>query len=143
MGMIKYHQIRQEIFEEVSLHPEVLRDFEVLHYHVENNFPIEKELVFKLVPELYRKEINKLSAKQRMRFKKPRITFSRADGEQLEVDTIANQQKQDEVEMLLDKSLEMEMYLFDQTADVYQMYQEKLRDELLYGNHVDMRAYLM
>lgn len=53
LGMIKYHQIRQELFEEVSLHPEILREFEILHYHVENNFPIEKELVYKLVPELY------------------------------------------------------------------------------------------
>ena len=79
--MIKYHQIRQELFEEVSLHPEILRDFEILHYHVENNFPIEKELVFKLVPELFRKEINKLGAEDRLRFKKPRISFSRADGE--------------------------------------------------------------
>ena len=40
LGMIKYHQIRQELFEEVSLHPEVLKDLEVLHYHVENNFPV-------------------------------------------------------------------------------------------------------
>lgn len=53
MGMIKYHQIRQELFEEVSMHPEVLKDIEILHYHVENNFPIQKELVYKIVPELY------------------------------------------------------------------------------------------
>ena len=42
---------------------------ERLHYHVENNFPIEKELVFKLVPELYVHEINKLGAADRERFK--------------------------------------------------------------------------
>ena len=81
LGMLKYHQIRQELFEEVSLHPEILREFEELHFHVENNFPIEKELVFKLVPELFRSEINKLSARDRLRFKKPRISFVRADGE--------------------------------------------------------------
>lgn len=44
LGMIKYHQIRQNLFEEVSMHPEVLKGLEVLHYHVENNFPIEKEV---------------------------------------------------------------------------------------------------
>lgn len=81
LGVIKYHQIRQELFEEVSLHPEVLKDLEVLHYHVENNFPIEKELVFKMVPELYTHEINKLGYADRIRFKKPRIAYSRADGE--------------------------------------------------------------
>lgn len=75
--MIKYHQIRQNLFEEVSMHPELLKGLEVLHYHVENNFPIEKEvflqhltfqLVFKLVPELFMHEINKLDARDRAKF---------------------------------------------------------------------------
>lgn len=143
MGMIKYHQIRQELFEEVSLHPEILREFEELHFHVENNFPIEKELVYKLVPELYRSQINKLSAKSRLRFKKPRISFVRADGEQLEVDNDANLERQTDLEALLDKSLEMEMYLLEQTSDVFYMYYDKIRDETLYGKHVDMAAYMM
>ena len=54
---------------------------EVLHYHVENNYPVEKELVFKVVPELYTHEINKLGYADRLRFKKPRISYARADGE--------------------------------------------------------------
>ena len=40
------------------MHPEVLKDLEILHYHVENNVPIDKELVFKMVTELYIHEIN-------------------------------------------------------------------------------------
>ena len=87
------------------MHPEILKGLEILHYHVENNFPVEKELVFKLVPELYTHEINKLGAKDRLRFKKPRITYARADGEQLEVDSDYNALKQTEMEQLLDKSM--------------------------------------
>jgi hypothetical protein len=52
----------------VSLHPEVQRGIEILHFHAENNLPIEKELVYKLVPELFVHEINKLDVKDRMRF---------------------------------------------------------------------------
>lgn len=74
------------MFEEVSLHPEILKGLEELHYHVEQNIPVEKELVFKLVPELYVHEINKLGAKDKLRFKKPRISYTRADGDFLEVD---------------------------------------------------------
>ena len=91
MGMIKYHQIRQNLFEEVSLHPEVLKNLEILHYQIENNYPVEKEvislvltllqLLFKMMPELFYHEINKLDYKDRLRFKKPRISYSRADGE--------------------------------------------------------------
>ena len=42
-----------------------MKGLEVLHYHVENNFPVEKELLFKLVPELFVHEINKLGAADR------------------------------------------------------------------------------
>ena len=45
--------MRHALFEEVSLHPEVMKGLEILHYHVENNMPIEKEMVYTLVPELY------------------------------------------------------------------------------------------
>ena len=38
------------------------------------------------MPELFVHEINKLDLKDRERFKKPRISYTRADGEQLEVD---------------------------------------------------------
>jgi hypothetical protein len=72
------------------MHPEVLKDLEVLHYHVENNLPVEKDLAYKLVPELFVHEINKLGARDRLRFKKPRLSYARADGESLEVDILAN-----------------------------------------------------
>ena len=86
LGVIKYHQLKQALWEEVSLHPETMKGLEVLHYHVENNQPVEKELVFTLVPELFVHEINKLGAAERLRFKKPRLSYARADGERLEVD---------------------------------------------------------
>ena len=40
-----------------------------------------------MVPELYVHEINKLEHKERQRFKRTRLQFVRADGEQLEVDS--------------------------------------------------------
>jgi len=67
-----------------------LKGLETLHYHVEHNLPVEKELLFKLVPELFVHEINKLDYKDRLRFEKPKIAFTRADGDLLEVDTNYN-----------------------------------------------------
>ena len=81
LGTIKYHQITHNLFEEVSLHPEVMKNLETLHYHVENNFPVEKELIFKMVPELFVHEINKLDVKDQLQFKRPRISYARADGD--------------------------------------------------------------
>jgi len=120
-----------------------MKDIETLHYHVENNFPVPKELVFKVVPELYTHQINKLSYKDRMRFKKPRIAYARADGELLEVDVQFNNQRQTELDKLMDKSMNMEMYLLEQTSDVYMMYHDKMVDEMKYGGHIGLREYLM
>ena len=65
LGVIKYHQIKQTLWEEVSMHPEVLKGLEELHYHVEHNIPVEKEMLYTLVPELYIHQINKLGAEDR------------------------------------------------------------------------------
>lgn len=111
---------------------------------MENNLPIEKELVFKLVPELYVHEINKLGFKERQRFKKPRISYLRADGEVLEVDDVSKElEGGDESDKLFEKSLAMEQYLLEQTSDVFKMYKSKLEEEVLYGGHVGLREYMM
>ena len=68
-------------------HPETLKGLETLHYHVEHNLPVPKELVFEMVPELFMHEINKLDYEDRQRFEKPKLTFQRADGDLLDVDT--------------------------------------------------------
>ena len=90
LGVIKYHQIKHSIFDEVHYHPEVIKGLETLHYHVEHNLPVEKELIFKLVPELFMHEINKLDYKDRIMFEKPKLTYQRADGDLLEIDTAFN-----------------------------------------------------
>ncbi len=121
-----------------------MKGLEILHYHVDNNLPIEKELVFKLVPELFVHEINKLGFKDRQRFKKPRISYTRADGESLEVDEISEQQLiGDETEQMFEKSMSMEMYLLEQTSDVFKMYKDELEKEVLYGGHISLKEYMM
>lgn len=143
LGMIKYHQISQNLFEEVSLHPEVIKNLEVLHYHAENNFPVEKELIFKMVPELFVHEINRLDARDRERFRKPRISYTRADGDQIEVDAKQAAIRATESDMLFEKTMTMEMYLLEQSADVFKLYEDKLKDEVLFGGHIGLAEYLM
>ena len=133
------------MFEETRYHPEVLKGLEVLHYHVEHNLPVEKELCFKLVPELFTHEINKLDYKDRIQFEKPKIGYQRADGDLLGVDEVQNARDNEMTEelKLLDKSMKMDMYLFEQTQDLYMFYYENLKQEVLYGGHVDVGAYLL
>lgn len=59
----------------MHFHPETLKGLEILHYHVEHNLPVEKELCYKMVPELFVHEINKLDWEDRKKFEKPKIAF--------------------------------------------------------------------
>lgn len=64
---------------------------EILHFQVENNLPVKKEvslinfqLLFKTVPELYFNEINKLAPDLRELYPKPQIGFYPVEGKILE-----------------------------------------------------------
>lgn len=39
--------------------------------------------------------------------------------------------------------MSMEMYLLEQTSDVYKLYFEKLTDEVMHGGHVGLHEYLL
>lgn len=69
------------------------------------------------MPELFVHEINKLDWEDRKRFEKPKLTYQRADGDILEVDVNANikENTHNSLELLQDKAMKMEMYLYEQT----------------------------
>ena len=89
-------------------------------------------------------EINKLDWEDRKRFEKPRLKYSRADGDLLEVDIQQNIKENtfNQIEQLQDKSMRMEMYLYEQTQDLYEFYFDKLRDEVLHGGHIGLTEYM-
>ena len=37
----------------------------------------------------------------------------------------------------------MEMYLYEQTVDLYEFYLDKLNDEVLHGGHIGLTEYMM
>lgn len=47
------------------------------------------------------------------------------------------------MDRLFEKSLTMEMYLLEQTSDVFRLYQAHLRDEVLHGGHQGLAEYLI
>ena len=47
-----------------------------------------------------------------------------------------------QLEKLQDKSMRMELYLYEQGMDLYEFYHDRLAEEVTYGGHVDFQAYL-
>lgn len=48
-----------------------------------------------------------------------------------------------EMDRLFEKAMTMEMYLLEQSADVFRLYQDRLRDEVLHGGHIGLPEYLI
>ena len=48
-----------------------------------------------------------------------------------------------EMDRLFEKSMTMEMYLLEQSADVFKLYEDKLKDEVLHGGHIGLAEYLI
>ncbi len=94
------------------------------------------------MPELFSHEINRLDIEDQARFLKPKRIFTRADGELLDVDINDPWMKQQEVEMMDDKTKKMEMYLLDQTMDVYNLYIENMANEIIDSGFIGLRDYL-
>jgi hypothetical protein len=48
-----------------------------------------------------------------------------------------------DTDMLFEKTMTMEMYLLEQSADVFKLYEDKLKDEVLFGGHIGLAEYLI
>ena len=46
-------------------------------------------------------------------------------------------------DMLFEKTMTMEMYLLEQSADVFKLYEDKLKDEVLFGGQIGLAEYLI
>ena len=82
-----------------------------------------------MVPELFVHEINKLDWEDRQRFERDKIGFQRADGELLDVDEQQNiaMNKNDRLTELKDKSMKMELYLYEQARDMFDLYYDSMK----------------
>ena len=47
-----------------------------------------------------------------------------------------------ELDTLFEKTMTMEMYLLEQSSDVFKLYQDKLRNEVLHGGHIGLGRVL-
>lgn len=142
LGVIKYHQLSHHLFEDSTLHPESQKKLEELHYLVEHNLPVEKELLFTMVPELFRYEINQLQAQDRLLFPTDSKAFSRADGHVLEADAALNKQELEVNEdKMIAKLMYMEHYVLDQSRDIFNTYKENIGEYLARNNYSDFYSY--
>lgn len=79
LNQIAYFEFQYRNMAGVVMHPESIRDIEIVHYHVENNLPIRRELLFEVCPDLFETEIGQLDKyeQQRIRSRRPEIMYNK------------------------------------------------------------------
>ena len=65
LNLIQYYEFQQRHIAGVFLNPETQKSMEIVHYHVQNNLPIKRELIYEAVPELFEQEIGELEEYKR------------------------------------------------------------------------------
>jgi len=80
LNAIAYYEFQMRNLQGVEMHPETMKSLEIVHYHVEHNLPVRRELLYEVVPELFESEIGELSQYERERIlaKRPRL-INRSD----------------------------------------------------------------
>jgi hypothetical protein len=75
LNAITYYEFQSRNMQGVVLHPETMKSMEIVHYHVEHNLPVRRELIYEVVPELFETELGELDQYERERIlaKRPRL----------------------------------------------------------------------
>jgi hypothetical protein len=65
MNMLHYYEFQERHLAGLYLNPETKKAIEIVHYHVQNNLPVKRELLWEVLPELFEQEINELEEYKR------------------------------------------------------------------------------
>jgi hypothetical protein len=63
--MVTYYEFMSRNLIGCIINPETQKAIETVHYHVEHNLPIRRELLFEVCPELFENELAELEPAER------------------------------------------------------------------------------
>ena len=143
LGTIRYYSQCNALFTEFRLHPETEKMMEKIAYGAEYGLPVEKELLFKALPELFGSEIRHLSDEAQHKYLKPQATLGYVNNPQLADQKkhllgrpLTNDQK------LYQKIKLMKLYHIDQARDFAEYYLPYLVERANTFGYQDENSYL-
>ncbi len=140
---IKYYTQCHILFPECKLHPETLKLLETISYGVEYGLPVDKEILFKGLPELFGYEIRHLKAEEQHKYLRPRVNVGVINAPELaEQKLLSYGVAPSNDELLIDKINLMRLYHFDQCRDLSNYYAPYIKERAATFGHPDEESYL-
>ncbi|EAS02419.1 hypothetical protein TTHERM_00727790 (macronuclear) [Tetrahymena thermophila SB210] len=75
LNQIAYYEFQSRNLQGFNLHPETMKAIEKIHYDVDHNIPVKRELLFEVCPELFEAELETMEKIERDKIlaKRPRL----------------------------------------------------------------------
>lgn len=143
LGIINIDLQTARLFENSRIHPETLKMMEKVSYGAEYGLPIEKELLFKVVPEAFPSEIRHLKLEEQRKYLKPRVSLTYINGpKQGEKISYLDGEKKTNLQLFDEKINAMQLYHWDQSNDCMRYYLPYITERVKQFNYRDENEYL-
>jgi len=142
LGVLRYYIQTDRLFPELKLHPETKSLLEKINYGIEYNLPIEKEVLYKALPNMFGREIRKLNSELQHRFLQPKTEIAVINNPRLKnkhAHAISNRLPNDI--KLKKKIFLMTMYHLDQCQEFFEFYNDYLLERSKAFNYPNAMSY--
>ncbi|KRX09563.1 hypothetical protein PPERSA_12306 [Pseudocohnilembus persalinus] len=81
LNQVAYYEFQHRNLSGCIIHPETIKAIETIHYHVEHNLPVRRELLYEVLPEFFEAEIEQLDKieQEKIYSKRPRLDSNQTD----------------------------------------------------------------
>ncbi len=142
LSTVKYYSHCSKLFPEFTMHPETLKLLETIAYGVEYGLPVEKELLFKGMPELFGYEIRHLQDEMQHKYFLPRLDIGVIHAPDLYEQKKIDRPALSNHEILIEKTSMMTTYFTDQCHDFLTYYMPYIKEQTAAYGHEDEGDYL-
>eukprot|EP01017_Pseudomicrothorax_dubius_P038457 TRINITY_DN5761_c0_g2_i2.p1 TRINITY_DN5761_c0_g2~~TRINITY_DN5761_c0_g2_i2.p1 ORF type:complete len:576 (-),score=198.02 TRINITY_DN5761_c0_g2_i2:117-1844(-) len=135
LNAITYYEFQYRNLQGVVIHPETIKSLETVHYHVENNMPVSRTLLFETVPELFETEIGQLEEYERQRIlaKRPRLDMKESKNLDVFEAENGNEEKEDFLEGLKRQEYEFREFVYSKAIAFCHKWEELIITKLEAG----------
>jgi len=143
LGLITLELQVARLFNESRIHPETLKLMEQVSFAVEYGHPVEKELLFKVVPEAFPSEIRHMKFEDQRKYLKPRVRLGYINKPELaDVRSHLEDRPKTNEKLMEEKIMSMLLYHWDQTNDFAKYYMPYMKERVQQFKYKNELEYL-
>mmetsp|Transcript_28401 Transcript_28401/g.32841 ORF Transcript_28401/g.32841 Transcript_28401/m.32841 type:complete len:593 (+) Transcript_28401:24-1802(+) len=134
LNSITYYEFQLRNVEGLTMNPDAMKAIETVHYHVEHNLPVRRELLYEVMPELFDTELGELDQYQRERIlsKRPRLISSQTSNIQA-IEDVPEERQINEFEMFKKQEYDFMEFVYSKAIEFTEKHEEFIEQKINQG----------